>query len=273
MEDKKKIERSTSYPSMNVEEALTRLVRLKDSMGLNGDYKRETVAKGIGYNTITGTSARSVAALVHYGLLIRSGDTYSISANGKRFLMPVNDTDKSSAIYEAALSPKLFEQLLSEFGGQVLPKLIANILTSKYGVQEKVASTVVKIFESSMSYAGLLSSSGLLVSKEKTTNENDAPSEAIDAHSEVEPSLFTDKPSSVALPLTSGHNDKQRITTSSFLNEQGTSHSGYGWSLAVSLKTSYRLDQAARDKVRLILDTADSLADDLYLLDEKGRLS
>ena len=162
MGDKKKVERSTSYPSMNVEEAFARLVQLKDSMGLNGSYKRETVAKGIGYNTITGTSARSVAALVHYGLLIRDKDTYSISPNGRKYLVPENDSDKTAAIREAALSPKIFEQMYNEFNGQVLPKLIGNILTNKYGVQEKVASTVVKLFEASMAYANLLGSNGLL---------------------------------------------------------------------------------------------------------------
>ena len=180
MVDKKKVERSTSYPSMNVEEAFARLVQLKDSMGLNGNYKRETVAKGIGYNTITGTSARSVAALVHYGLLVRDKDTYSISPNGRRFLIPTDDNDQPAAIREAALSPKLFEQLFSEYEGQVLPKLIGNILATKYWVQEKVASTVVKLFESSMAHAGLLGANGLLANRVESITKDEAPSKVDD---------------------------------------------------------------------------------------------
>lgn len=269
MVDKKKVERSTSYPSMNIEEAFTRLVQLKDSMGLSGNYKRETVAKGIGYNTITGTSARSVAALVHYGLLVRDKDTYSISPNGRRFLIPTDDNDQPAAIREAALRPKLFEQLFSEYEGQVLPKLIGNILANKYGVQEKVAPTVVKIFESSMTYAGLLGANGLLANEVESNAKDKIPSKVDDLQTEDDPATAKDGLTSIS-PLSLS---RQKSSTDTFLNEQGTNHSGDGWSLTVLLRTSHRLDKATRDKIRSILDTADNLADDLYELDEQDRLS
>lgn len=252
---------------MNVEEAFVRLLQLKESMGLNGSYKRETVAKGIGYNTITGTSARSVAALVHYGLLVRDKDTYTISPNGRRFLIPTDDADKPAAIREAALSPKLFEQLFKEYEGQVLPKLISNILTNKYGVQDKVAPTVVKLFESSMLYAGLISSSGLLVSASDVNSLADAINES--EGNEQEATEDSNVPKS--LSVFSGQGSKEKSTSNSFLNEQGTNHSGDGWSLTVLLRTSHRLDKETREKIRSILDTADDLADDLYTLDEQGR--
>lgn len=268
MEDKKKVERSTSYPAMNVEEAFVRLERLKDGMGLNGSYKRETVAKGIGYNTITGTSARAVAALVHYGLLIRDKDTYSISPNGRRFLIPTDDSDKPAAIREAALSPKLFEQLFKEYEGQVLPKLIGNILTNKYGVQEKVAATVVKLFESSMTYAGLLGSNGLLANTPEPVAGNDKTDEADEEPQEDEDDQADAAAKSVS--ILTGQGKKQNEVNDAFLNEQGTNHSGDGWSLTVLLRTSHRLDKETRTKIRTILSTADDLADDLYSLDEKN---
>lgn len=266
--DKKKIERSTSYPSMPVEEAFARLVRLKDSMGLSGPFNRETVAKGIGYSTITGTSARAVAALVHYGLLIRDKDTYSISPNGRRFLIPNDDKDQSSAIREAALRPKLFEQLFSDYEGQVLPKLIGNILANKYGVQEKIAPNVVRIFVATMSQAGLMGDNGMLVKtpepvsdSDKATTTDDVPEE--DATNE------DDTPEQQKARLTlAGNNSRKKDSNEAFLNEQGTNHSGDGWSLTVLLRTSHRLDKETRAKIRTILSTADDLADDLYELDE-----
>ncbi len=271
MGDKKKVERSTSYPSMNVEEAFARLVQLKDSMGLNGNYKRETVAKGIGYNTITGTSARSVAALVHYGLLIRDKDTYSISSNGRKYLVPENDSDKTAAIREAALRPKLFEQIYNEFNGQVLPKLIGNILTNKYGVQEKVASTVVKLFETSMAYANLLGNNGLLSDKAVVSDDNissiDKDTKSVDEGAEEVVDDDTDDTKS--LSILSESTSKTKDNKDSFRNEQGVNHSGDGWSLTVLLRTSHRLDETMRVKIRTILSTADKLADDLYKLDEK----
>lgn len=263
MADKKTVPRSTSYPVMNVEDALNRLVKLRDSMGLAGEYKRETVANGIGYSTITGTSARAVAALVHYGLLTRNKDVYSISPLGHRYLVPNTDTDVPEAVRDAALNPRLFEAMFNEFKGQVLPKLIANILVSKYGVQDKVAPSIVKLFVSTVSYAGLIGSNGVL-------GETSVPRDA-NSIGPVEKDASDNNPNEtkqhdlapVQLELQPGGEHERAA-----FNEQGINRSGDSWSLNVILRTAHHLDREKREKVRDLLDAADELADCLHALDQ-----
>lgn len=71
-------QRSAAYPVINLESAINRLILLNQSLG-KGPYSRTDAAKGMGYSGLSGASSRTVAALVQYGLLDRSGNTYSLS--------------------------------------------------------------------------------------------------------------------------------------------------------------------------------------------------
>lgn len=257
--EKKKVERSSSYPSLSLDDALLKITQLKDSMGLNGEYKRETVASGIGYSTITGTSARAVAALSQYGLLEREKDLYKISELGRRYLVPTTDDDISIAIREAALSPKLFKQIYDEFQGQVLPKLLVNILTTKYGVQLKVAATVVKLFESAMTSAQLLEPSGRLTPEDSTSEAVSTGEESITDGDE--PVIQAQAPVGVTAKLD--------LSSDKPFNEQGVNHSGNGWALTVLVKSSHQLPPEVRKAIRDLLESADSVADQFYGLEQK----
>jgi hypothetical protein len=259
--EKKKVERSSSYPSLNLEDALSKVTQLKDSMGLNGEYRRETVASGIGYSTITGTSARAVAALAQYGLLEREKDLYKISELGRRYLVPTNDNDVSIAVREAALSPKLFKQIYDEFQGQVLPKLLVNILTTKYGVQLKVAPTVVKLFEATMTSAQLLEPSGRLTPLDSAVESISTADE--DATDSNEPAVQTQTSAPVAVT------SRLDISSDKPFNEQGVNHSGNGWALTVLVKSSHQLPPEVRKAIRALLEGADSVADQFYGLEQK----
>jgi len=259
--EKKKVERSSSYPSLSLEDALSKITQLKESMGLNGEYKRETVASGIGYSTITGTSARAVAALAQYGLLEREKDLYRISELGRRYLVPTNDNDVSVAIRQAALSPKLFKQIHDEFQGQVLPKLLVNILSTKYGVQLKVAPTVVKLFESAMTYAQLLEPSGRLTPLDSVNESSRTASEDIIDDEEPAPQPQAATPVAVTTELD--------ISSDKPFNEQGVNHSGNGWGLTVLVKSSHQLPPEVRKAIRDLLESADGVADQFYGLERK----
>lgn len=259
--EKKKVERSSSYPSLSLEDALSKITQLKDSMGLNGEYKRETVASGIGYSTITGTSARAVAALAQYGLLEREKDLYRISELGRRYLVPTNDNDVSVAIRQAALGPKLFKQIHDEFQGQVLPKLLVNILSTKYGVQLKVAPTVVKLFESAMTYAQLLEPSGRLTPLDSVNESSQTALEDISDDEEPAPQPQAATPVAVTTELD--------ISSDKPFNEQGVNHSGNGWGLTVLVKSSHQLPPEVRKAIRDLLESADGVADQFYGLERK----
>jgi hypothetical protein len=84
-----KKERSHAYPVMALADALTRISNINENLGLQGRYNRETIATGMGYSGLSGTSARAVAALAQYGLLDREKDQYSLSRLAKNTLHPL----------------------------------------------------------------------------------------------------------------------------------------------------------------------------------------
>lgn len=147
-------DRSVAYPGVPLSEAIDFTAKLRDALG-KGPYSRDEAAKALGHSKLTGPAARKVAALVHYGLLERSGNTYSQSQLSQDILKPVSDELKSEAIRKAAVRPKLFQKLCLRFGGQALPSMLQNILIRE-GVSEGAANDVVRIFTETMRFAELL---------------------------------------------------------------------------------------------------------------------
>ena len=147
-------DRSVAYPGVPLSEAIGFTSKLRDSLG-KGPYSRDEAAKALGHSKLTGPAARKVAALVHYGLLERSGNTYSQSQLSQDILKPVSDELKSAAIKKAAVRPRLFQKLCQKFGGQALPSMLQNILIRE-GISEGAADEVVRIFTETMKFAELL---------------------------------------------------------------------------------------------------------------------
>lgn len=180
--------RSSAYPVIALAEALEKIKSINENLGLNGQFNRESIAAGMGYTSLNGTSARRVAALIQYGLLDREKDMYFLSAAAKQILIPIGDNDRQEAIKKAALKPALFKSIYSVLQGQVLPRQFTNRLIQEFGIEQKAASDVERIFKSTMTTAGILQSNGILkiASNErvqdtaKTTNDtlNDSKDEA-----------------------------------------------------------------------------------------------
>lgn len=249
MADKPKALRSAAYPAITLEEALKRLENLKTRLGLNGSFNRETVATGIGYRSVSGASARSVAALVHYGLLDRDKDNYTISEIGTNWLLPSDDHVRPRIEKEAAVKPKLFYQLFSEYNGQVLPKLLSNRLVTQYSIQSNVASEVVKLFRDTLRFAGLLDDNDVVISESQTPPKQSAKD--TDRKADPPPIFQIDSQS---------RSDK---ADEPLATDQGVHHTGEGWELTVSLKAVNRLPSAAREKLRALMKAADDLTDEL----------
>lgn len=160
-----KKDRSRAYPVMPLEEALGRIESINKNLGINGQFNRESIAVGMGYTSLNGASARRVAALVHYGFLNRDKDQYSLSPLAKQYLLPVKDGDKEAAVLAAALSPTLFSEIYNSFKGQVIPKQFVNRLVQEFGIQQKAAPDVERIFKSTVTTAGIMQSNGILSSE------------------------------------------------------------------------------------------------------------
>jgi hypothetical protein len=149
------------------------LGRVKEAVGLTA-ASRETLAEALGYRSLNGASGRKVAALSHFGLLDRSGRGSSkVSELGRRILMPVNGSDLSQAIAEAAKKPTLFSQLFERLKGQSIPSLLPNLLTREFGVFHGSAESVAETFRATMEYAGLLRNG--ILTDEAAPNLAEAP--------------------------------------------------------------------------------------------------
>ena len=142
------------------------------NLGIQGKFNRETIATGMGYNGLNGASARVVAALTHYGFLDREKDLYTLSGLAKKYLMPVEDSDASDAMYTAALSPTLFSEIYNAFKGQVIPKQFGNRLVHEFGIQQKAAPEVERIFKETMETAGILKDNNTLSQNAQSMGKN-----------------------------------------------------------------------------------------------------
>jgi hypothetical protein len=122
-----------------------------------GGANREVVAKSLGYTSLNGKSNRAIAALIHFGLLEKSGNAaVRISDLGKQVLMPRDEREARAALVHAARNPSLYQRLFERFGGHGLPALLPNILVREYGVLPGSSDEVARIFRETVEYAGLL---------------------------------------------------------------------------------------------------------------------
>lgn len=226
--------RSTSYPSINLEEAIQRLSSLNQAYGMS-KYSREDAAKGIGYGGLSGASARAVAALVQYGLLERDGNAYTPSSLAKGILFPVSDEEKAKSIKMAAQSPRLFAIIVNQYKGQSLPTMLENVLM-RQGIHGGASKEAASAIRDSFAFAGLLKNGIVSLN---TQNEQD-PSLGKDTLVEVEENensgTFTD------------------VETPTLKGKYSYSDTGTGWSIFV--KSAVPLSS---DVKKALLDIADKL--------------
>lgn len=147
-------DRSTPYPAVTLQEAVESIIKLRNNLG-RGYADREVVAKALGYKGISGASAGLIAALGHYGLLERQGNSYRPSELSERITHEVSSSDRASALRETAATPKLWRMLLERYDGGALPDLLPNLLI-RDGVSANASSDVAKLFRTTIEYAGIL---------------------------------------------------------------------------------------------------------------------
>lgn len=156
--------RGSSYPSINLEEAIKKLRLVYEQVG-KGPSSKEAYIKGLGYSGMSGASNRTFAALTHFGLLSKNSQAYKISELGMSILYPRPEEDVSGLLVKAALAPRLFGLIYERYLGEKLPVLLANTLIHDFHVYEKSSKEAADNFQRSVEYAGLLDSEGHLQTK------------------------------------------------------------------------------------------------------------
>lgn len=153
--------RSSAYPSILLEQAVTLIKKLNTAMG-PGPHSRELVAQGIGYTSVSGASAPKISALTHYGLLIRKNKKYTISQLANRIMFPTDDEDKKKALRIAMQNPKLYQGIIERFQGNSIPNMLDNILIQNFGINHKAAKNVAEVFRQSAIFTDIMQKDGYL---------------------------------------------------------------------------------------------------------------
>lgn len=111
--------RSPNYPALSLPEAIARITPVYERERQH-PMSRDVALKGLGYSGANGAALGTLSAVVKYGLLDKTGDTYRVSERTLAILHPKHPEEKTSALREAAFAPALFSELEQQFpGGQV----------------------------------------------------------------------------------------------------------------------------------------------------------
>ena len=122
--------RSPNYPAISLADAVERLTKLSGEIGTH-PAPRDVVLKAMGYSGANGASLTALAALGKYGLLRREGEDFKIAERGLMYLHPQGD-ERSRAIHDAAVEPKLFAELNEQFsGGNAGDELVRELSPAK----------------------------------------------------------------------------------------------------------------------------------------------
>lgn len=186
-------ERSASYPSISIQEAIDYSIKLQAAYGKSA-FSRENAVKEMGHEKVTGSSGMKVSALVHYGLLDRDGNAYRNSELSIRFANPLDDDDLQTAKKIAMNNPKLYKSLLSEYSGRAIPTALNSILVRNHKIGQKVAASVAAVFRKSAEEAGIYQN-GIIISETSLNEDIDIQNSSVEAQGKPLPA-----PQSGSLP-------------------------------------------------------------------------
>jgi hypothetical protein len=140
------VSRSPGYPAMSLPEAIDLVGKLHAASRTN-PTDRESAAKDIGYSGLTGSSAKALADLAHYGLTEKAGKGgLRVSQRAVDILYPESEAGKLAALQDAAASPALFAALNSHFHDGAPSQNSLNAYLMRQGFVSTAIPPVIKSY-------------------------------------------------------------------------------------------------------------------------------
>lgn len=143
---------STPYPTISLQSAhqyLKEIARLGP-----GVLRRNDLLLCIGYSVRSSAGAGAAASLAKFGLLSWTrADGYVLTETGAR--LQREEEPEPDLLRQIALTPKGYSDLYRRFGADVDGAAIATF-ARETGVAERKARTIVRRYDLTMDYAGLL---------------------------------------------------------------------------------------------------------------------
>ncbi len=185
-------ERSPSFPFVSLKVALERLVAFEDHYK-RGPATAETIGSVWGMKVGSGNVAQTLSALKAFGLLDSrrsvSGSEITISEDGRTYLRAQQENIRREIVQRIALCPKQIQSHWERWGSN-RPKDAACLddLVLKEGFTPDGAATFLRVYDSTIAYAGLVDSDKI----------NGALGTRIDSNEEKPPEIENPSPAPAA---------------------------------------------------------------------------
>jgi len=113
--------RSPSYPNMPLENAVEAVGKIEQHYRAS-PVDRQNGAKLIGYSSLSGPANKALAALASFGLVERAGKgMMRVSTLARRILHPHDESERIESLMEAAMLPRLFQEMRTHFSDIPVP--------------------------------------------------------------------------------------------------------------------------------------------------------
>lgn len=113
--------RSPAYPSMSLSEAIAAVGKI-EGLYRSSPVDRENGAKLIGYSSLSGPANKALAALASFGLVERAGKgMMKVTALARAILHAQSAQERTDALLQAAMQPKLFKDIRDRFPDVHIP--------------------------------------------------------------------------------------------------------------------------------------------------------
>lgn len=194
-------ERSSPYPSYNLEDCLA-FIRRVDDLGGRGVSE----ASLLGALGLKSASTRSywgkLGSSKQFGLLQGSASNLQLTEAAQLILHPIEgEPQRRQLLFEAFRTPKLYSQLIARFDAKKIPELnvLGNILMHDYRISKAARENAAQVFVQSAKYVGLLSDEGIL-GGEITPSDVEGPPIGVKGP----PALAKGETQSIQIALSSG---------------------------------------------------------------------
>jgi hypothetical protein len=142
--------KSPKYPNYSLASAIEN-VRKVYNADRTAALPREVIAKHLGYSGLSGTSDSSIATIVQYGLLERTGKAeMKVSKLAVDILIPESEAQKQEAINRAALKPPLFSDIWNHFEQHVPSSEALKTYLLRREFHDRAIDPVMRSFEPTM---------------------------------------------------------------------------------------------------------------------------
>lgn len=183
----KEVKKRLSYVSRDHKSMVDFVAGIYKNLGHTDYHSNKAIA------TIHGLSPDSIkqhlTSAQQYKLLeLKHGTGYKITDLFKKIFLPLNESEKRTAIIESLKSPDTYTQLFKEYEFHILPPLngIKNHFVRNFHFKEDIAEKTAQIFIDNLTEYSLLDARGVLISglsiQSGSINDNNKDKEDTEAN-------------------------------------------------------------------------------------------